>query len=358
MNGRQPSQIRYRIAAEGEDWAAIRALVAESFAYMEGRIDPPSSLHRWSAEDAARHPGPVFLASTNGGVVGCAFGRVEGDALYLGKIATAPAFRGRGVARGLIGVASWQAARSGLKGLRLQSRIELNETHRAFARLGFVKTGETAHEGFDRPTSIDMAAPLTPAAPFAAPGDLAALEAIIRACPPLMAALRAVREIGLNDWWIVSGAIYNQVWNARTGRPDLYGVKDIDVFYFDPDTSWAAEDAVIRRAPAIDGAPPLEIRNQARVPLWYKDKFGLDYPPVSQSSEAILRFACLTHCVGARLEADDRLTLYLPYCAEAIFGFRLVPNLAMANRRTHEEKAERQSKLWPELTVVPWPDGK
>lgn len=54
------------------------------------------------------------------------------------------------------------------------------------------------------------------------------------------------RAMALPDWWIVSGAIYNQVWNHLTGRPDMTGVKDIDLFYFDPDTSYEAEDTVIK----------------------------------------------------------------------------------------------------------------
>jgi uncharacterized protein len=73
-----------------------------------------------------------------------------------------------------------------------------------------------------------------------------ALENIVRSSPTLMLTLQKARALNLPDWWIVSGAIYNQVWNHLTGRPDMYGVKDIDLFYFDPDTSYAAEDAVIK----------------------------------------------------------------------------------------------------------------
>ena len=44
--------------------------------------------------------------------------------------------------------------------LELSTRIELVENHATFARMGFAKTAETAHEGFDRPTSIVMRAPV------------------------------------------------------------------------------------------------------------------------------------------------------------------------------------------------------
>ena len=94
------------------------------------------------------------------------------------------------------------------------------------------------------------------------------LVSIVRDCAPLMQAFEQARDLNLPDCWIVSGVIYNQVWNNLTQRPDLYGVKDIDLFYFDPDTSFAAEDQIIgRAADHFDTQIPVEVRNQARVHL-------------------------------------------------------------------------------------------
>ena len=182
------------------------------------------------------------------------------------------------------------------------------------------------------------------------------LLGIVRDAGWLMAAFRAARALDLPDWWIVSGAIYNTVWNALTGRASDHGVKDIDLFYFDPDTSWAAEDAVIRRAaPAFAPRPPVEIRNQARVHLWYEARFGTPCPALTSSRDAIDRFACKTHCIGLRLRKDDRFELHAPFGLDDIFALRVVPNPSGDNRATHEAKAARQKALWPELEVLPWP---
>ena len=54
-------------------------------------------------------------------------------------------------------------------------------------------------------------------------------------------------RLALPDAWIVSGCLVQTVWNVNTGRAVDYGIADYDVFYFDPDTSWDAEDAVIRK---------------------------------------------------------------------------------------------------------------
>jgi uncharacterized protein len=182
-----------------------------------------------------------------------------------------------------------------------------------------------------------------------------ALRDIIAQSPTLTDRLTRARDWNLPDWWIVSGAIYNTVWNHLTGRPDMYGVKDVDLFYFDVDRSYEAEDRLIRQAAnCFPGTPPVELRNQARVHLWYPAHFGQPYPQLTASHQAIDLFACKTHCIGARL-TDTGLDLYAPYGLDDIFGFRLTPNPALDNRATHAAKAGRQCALWPELTVVPWP---
>jgi len=184
-----------------------------------------------------------------------------------------------------------------------------------------------------------------------------ALEAIIRAEPSLMDVLAGAREMALADSWVVSGAIYNNVWNALTGRPTMTGVKDIDLFYFDnADLSYEAEDRVIKAgAERFAALPvPVEIRNQARVHLWYEGHFGRPYTALTSSRAAIDRFACLTHAVGVRLDAAGALEIYAPYGLDDMFSFRLVPNRLLDNRETHEVKGARARSIWPEVTVIPW----
>ena len=53
-------------------------------------------------------------------------------------------------------------------------------------------------------------------------------------------------RLALPDAWLVSGCLVQTVWNVLTRRAVDYGINDYDVFYFDPDTSWEAEDKVIR----------------------------------------------------------------------------------------------------------------
>lgn len=140
------------------DWAALLDLIRDAFAYMDARIDPPSSMHRLTAEalaDLAR-TGEIWVIEDAARPVACVVLSHMADALYLGKLSVAPGFRGRGVARVLVETAASRAKAHGHPRLRLQVRVELIENQRAFAAMGFVETGRSAHPGFERPTSITM----------------------------------------------------------------------------------------------------------------------------------------------------------------------------------------------------------
>ncbi|WP_442855829.1 nucleotidyltransferase family protein [Devosia sp. A16] len=190
-----------------------------------------------------------------------------------------------------------------------------------------------------------------------AAAQAAALRGIIRATPMLLTVLERLPELDLPDSWLVSGAIYNTVWNHLTGRPPLTGINDIDLFYFDAsDLSYEAEDTAIKAADRIfAGLPlPVQLRNQARVHLWYPERFGEPYPAVTSSREAIDRFASLTHAVGARLDRAGEIELYAPFGLDDLFSFRIVPNRRINNRATHEKKAARARGVWPEIVVEAW----
>lgn len=182
----------------------------------------------------------------------------------------------------------------------------------------------------------------------------ARLEAVLRRSEPLMHVLRTLVRLDPPDWLVFSGAIYQRVLNDLTGRALDYGVKDYDVGYFDAsDISYDAEDVVIRRVAAAF-EPPLrdmvEVRNQARVHVWFEGHFGEPYTPLSSSVEALGRFVSPLFAVGVRLDARDRMTVHAPFGLDDLFALRLRPN---PTRRSpnYEAIAEAARRRWPELTV-------
>jgi len=180
---------------------------------------------------------------------------------------------------------------------------------------------------------------------------------IVLADPLVAGALAKAEHCLLPDWLLVSGVLYNAVWNHLAGKPSGHGVKDIDLFYFDAsDLSYEAEDAVIGAAASLfaDLPAPVEIRNEARVHLWFEKRFGQPYPQLRSAAEALGYFAARTHAVGLRLDAAGRPELFAPFGLDDIFSLRLTPNRVLDNRRTYEEKAARARQNWPQIEVVPW----
>jgi GNAT superfamily N-acetyltransferase len=139
-----------------DDWTGLLALLRECFAFMDGRIDPPSSLHGFDAAKLAKKAATeeLVLAFQGGALVGCLFAAERGEVLNLGKIAVRRDLQGKGIARRMLALAEASARARGLVALELQTRVELTENHRAFAALGFAKVGETRHPGFARTTSL------------------------------------------------------------------------------------------------------------------------------------------------------------------------------------------------------------
>jgi hypothetical protein len=172
--------------------------------------------------------------------------------------------------------------------------------------------------------------------------------------PVNVAILDELHRLALPDAWLVSGCLVQTVWNVLTGRAVDHGIADYDVFYFDPDTSWEAEDAVIRAAHARLGplGAKVEIRNQARVHLWYPAKHGLPYPPLTCSTDGIDRFLTQNTQIGVR-RAGDGYEVYAPHGFDDVANLIVRPNRALNfSVANYAAKAARWKALWPELTVI------
>jgi uncharacterized protein len=162
-------------------------------------------------------------------------------------------------------------------------------------------------------------------------------------------------RLALPDAWIVSGCLVQTVWNVRTTRAVDYGIDDYDIFYFDPDTSWQAEDAVIRQLQGrlANLAVKIEVRNQARVHLWFPQKHGLPYPALDCSTQGIDRFLTRNTQVGIRRTPDGH-EVYAPHGFDDIADMIVRPNPGPNfSAAAYEAKTSRWKALWPEITVLP-----
>ena len=163
--------------------------------------------------------------------------------------------------------------------------------------------------------------------------------------------LDRLRSLQLPDCYLVAGCLFQAVWNHRSGWPADRGVRDYDVFYFDAsDLSWEAEDAVVRRVAAVTTDMPisLDVKNQARVHLWYEEKFGPGYPRLKDAQDGIGRYLVSCTCVG--IAAGDG-SVHAPYGFDELEQGILRINPANPRPSLFLEKAASYRSRWPWLTI-------
>ncbi|MGR3513761.1 MAG: GNAT family N-acetyltransferase [Paracoccaceae bacterium] len=146
----------YRLTEDDPRLGDVLALIRTAFTAHNGRIDPPSSMHRMTLESFAQSAGSAEVWAVGAPPVATVSLTVKEQAVYLSKLAVAQHARGTGMARQLIQLAEERARALGCAALELQTRVELTENHATFATLGFQIVGESVHVGFDRPTSLIM----------------------------------------------------------------------------------------------------------------------------------------------------------------------------------------------------------
>ena len=169
--------------------------------------------------------------------------------------------------------------------------------------------------------------------------------------------LERASMLELPDTWVVSGCLFQTVWNVLAGEAPTRAIKDYDIFYFDAaDCSKKAEERANLRAAELfaDLGCELDVRNQARVHTWYAEEFGVEgYPRLNKAMDGVDNFLAVCCMVGMRRTCDGNIDLYAPFGVKDILDRVMRPNPWYPNapRDCYRKKAERWRTLWPDLRV-------
>jgi hypothetical protein len=182
------------------------------------------------------------------------------------------------------------------------------------------------------------------------------LEAALRQNKCLWEILDRFDEVALPDCWLVAGSIAQTVWNLASGQPAEFGIKDADLVYFDArDLSREAEANNERRLRDLFRWLPikLDVKNEARVHIWYESAFGYPIAPYSSTAEAIATFPTTATAVGVR-RGPGGFKSCAPFGLDDLFHLVVRPNKKQITQPIYETKTNRWRKIWPGLTIVPW----
>jgi hypothetical protein len=194
------------------------------------------------------------------------------------------------------------------------------------------------------------------------PSQETQLRAVLSRSPIVATVVGRWSEVGLPDCWLVAGCVAQTVWNDAFGRPAGHGISDIDLVYFDgADLSAEAEARHAERIRTLfaDLGLWVDVKNEARVHLWYAEKFGKALAPYVSTEDAIATFPTTATAVGVQPRANG-LRVFSPYGLSDLLGLIVRPNKKQITRPIYDAKVKKWLARWPDLRVVPWdarPDG-
>lgn len=181
---------------------------------------------------------------------------------------------------------------------------------------------------------------------------------LVQACPILLRLLDTLDAYPLPDAYVVAGVISQSIWNLKTGRPPHRHIKDADIVYFDgADLSAQAETAhEVALSSLLSDLPfKIDVKNEARVHIWYETRFGVPLSPYGSTAQAIGTFPTPVNSVGIRRRAGH-IDVCAPFGLDDLLDMVLRPNKVQITEEVYVQKCARWSACWPELTVLAW-DG-
>ena len=181
------------------------------------------------------------------------------------------------------------------------------------------------------------------------------LEEILFKNKTLKEILTRLEKSNLKNYYVGAGAINQTIFNYLHNFKIDANIKDYDIIYYDEDLSYEKEDLVIKYIKELlkDIDVDVDIKNEARVHLWYNKKYNDNRKPYTSLEDAISRWGTTITCIGVRLE-DGNLIVDAPYGLNDLFNMIIRPVKIDFKEEDYNKKVEKWKKNWPKLTIIPW----
>ena len=183
-----------------------------------------------------------------------------------------------------------------------------------------------------------------------------ALEAILRRSAMMQAVLDRAERLHLPQWYLGAGGIAQTVWNYLGGNDLTTHIQDLDLVYFEAeDLREESERQHVENVRVLlqDIPVPIDVKNQARVHVWYAAHFGYPILPYHSVEEAINTWPTTATCVGIRVDAQG-FQVYAPYGLNDLFRVIVRPNKVQITEAIYQQKVTRWKACWPNLHIITW----
>lgn len=190
--------------------------------------------------------------------------------------------------------------------------------------------------------------------------QLKILEEILKMNSKLMKILNILEDYAkenpsFSNWYVGAGGVNQTVFNYYHDKKIDYGIKDYDIVYFDSNTSYEAEDVVIKDLEKrLSGIGVVcDIKNEARVHIWYNPKYGTAREPYTSCEDAISSWGSTVTCIACRLE-NGKFKFFCPYGLDDLFNLTIRPVKRYFDKEQYVVRAARWKSKWDKLEIMEW----
>jgi hypothetical protein len=169
--------------------------------------------------------------------------------------------------------------------------------------------------------------------------------------------LKRAPDLQMPNWHLGAGCIAQTVWNAAQGFEPGFGIKDYDLVYYDSaDLSSESENHYAAKAGRLfrDLDIAIDVKNEARVHLWYEQHFGYKIAPYESVEHAISTWPTTATSVAITTGTDGMLRLCAPFGLNDLLGLIVRPNKTQITKEIYQAKIARWVGLWPRLQILSW----
>jgi len=182
---------------------------------------------------------------------------------------------------------------------------------------------------------------------------------ILKENEELMDILDYVDKMNLPNYYIVAGSIFQTIWNYYDKKDLNYGIKDIDIVYYNKEDIQVETDInyyhQVRKYIEEKGySYDIDVSNEARMHLWKKEHNKIETLPYRNTEDAISKWIVTVHSVGITKE-NGNMKVYAPYGLADIFSRTLRPIKHSGNtKELYDKKVKSWKERFQNLNIIEW----
>ena len=176
----------------------------------------------------------------------------------------------------------------------------------------------------------------------------------------LMAVLDYITELKLPNFYIAAGSVFQTIWNYYDGKDLNFGIKDIDVIYYNNSDLSVEKDLeyynIINEYVKLNGFNyEVDVSNEARMHLWkIEHNQGNNVEQYKNSEDAMSKWIATVHAIGIT-KVNDNIKIYAPYGLSDIYSRTIRPIKHNGNsKELYDKKVASWQNRFDNLNIIEW----